>query len=44
MPPTNRAAHTAIAVDKFFFVFGGALGGGELADDNLYQLDFLTIT
>ena len=43
-PPTNRAAHSSIAVDHFFFVFGGALGGGELADDNLYQLDFLTLT
>jgi len=25
-------------------VLGGALGGGELADDSLYQLDFLTLT
>lgn len=43
-PPTNRAAHGSLTVDHFFFVFGGALGGGELADDNLYQLDFLTLT
>lgn len=28
MPPSNRAAHNALTVDHFFFVFGGALGGG----------------
>ena len=44
IPPTHRAAHNAISVDHFFYVFGGALGGGQLADDNLYQLDFLTLT
>ena len=27
-PPTNRAAHGSLTVDHFFFVFGGALGGG----------------
>ena len=43
MLPSNRAAHSALAVDHFFFVFGGALGGGELADDGLYQLDYLTL-
>ena len=43
-PPTNRAAHNSLSVDHFFYVFGGALGGGQLADDNLYQLDFLTVT
>jgi len=28
MMPSNRAAHNSLAVDHFFFVFGGALGGG----------------
>lgn len=42
--PTNRAAHASIFIDHYFFVYGGALGGGELADDTLYQVDTLTIT
>lgn len=42
--PTNRAAHAAVCIDQFLFVFGGALGGGELADDALYQLDIFSIT
>ena len=50
MPPSNRAAHCSVAVDHYLYVFGGALGGisktnlgGELADDELYQLDFLSL-
>ena len=39
LPPSNRAAHATVCIDHFVFVFGGALGGGELADDTLYQLD-----
>ena len=39
MPPSNRAAHAAICIEHFLFIYGGALGGGELADDALYQLD-----
>lgn len=27
MFPTNRAAHSAIFIDHFVFVYGGALGG-----------------
>ena len=26
-PPSNRAAHAAICIDHYFFVYGGALGG-----------------
>ena len=43
MPPSNRAAHATICIEHFLFVYGGALGGGELADDVLYQLDVLTL-
>lgn len=25
--PSNRAAHSAICIDHYFFVYGGALGG-----------------
>ena len=39
MPPSNRAAHTSICIENYLYVYGGALGGGELADDALYQLD-----
>lgn len=42
-PPSNRAAHTSICIDQYLYVFGGALGGGELADDSLYQLDILSL-
>lgn len=38
--PSNRAAHGATCIDHYLFIYGGALGGGELADGNLYQLDF----
>lgn len=44
MAPTNRAAHATVYIEHFLFVYGGALGGGELADDVLYQLDVLTVT
>lgn len=44
MFPTNRAAHASIFIDHFLFVYGGALGGGELADDTLYQVDTGTLT
>lgn len=27
-PPSNRAAHTSICIEQYFYVFGGALGGG----------------
>lgn len=34
--PSNRAAHASVSIDHFMYVYGGALGGGELADDQLY--------
>lgn len=39
--PTNRAAHCAAAIDNTnrLIIFGGAVGGGGLADDNLFVLD-----
>ena len=29
MPPSNRAAHCAVAVDHYLYVYGGALGGNK---------------
>lgn len=42
--PTNRAAHASVCIDHFIYVYGGALGGGELADDQLYELDLQNLT
>jgi len=42
-PPPNRAAHASVCIDQYLYIFGGALGGGELADNSLYQLDILSI-
>ena len=42
--PTNRAAHASICIDHFIYVYGGALGGGELADDQLYELDLQNLS
>ncbi|CAD8102091.1 unnamed protein product [Paramecium primaurelia] len=38
--PTNRAAHQALAIElNQMIIFGGAVGGGGLADDNLYVFE-----
>ena len=42
--PSNRAAHSSTIVNNNFYVFGGALGGGEFADDGLYQLNLNKLT
>ncbi len=31
MQPSNRAAHSAICIDHYFFVYGGALGGNKFS-------------
>ncbi|CAD8187082.1 unnamed protein product [Paramecium pentaurelia] len=38
--PTNRAAHQALAIElNQMIIFGGAVGGGGLADDNLFVFE-----
>ena len=40
MAPTQRAAHAASAVEVLqLVIYGGAIGGGGLAPDDLYFLD-----